>query len=133
MPTLVNAAIPDRCILAMEWSYGQSIDWVGWNAGQAFGCTTMGGMTGKPDWGVRHVRHMYAKYGGNNVVFGDLHVASIEPRMDHPYFYAFGENPTGADPRDLYPNVAFYFKYGAVPDPMITGYLHVALAWTIAH
>ena len=130
-PTLQNAAVGDKCILAMEWNFRNN--WLLMNhpftKAQAFGCASMGGMTAKPDWGVRHVRHMYAKYGGNNVVFGDLHVASIEPRMDHPYFYAYGENPTGADPRDLYPAVAFFWPSSKA---ITTGFMHVRLAWTDA-
>jgi len=140
-PSLTNAAIPEKCVLAMEWNFGRDVaeQHTTWNHGDAFGCASMGGMTGKPDWGTRGrlVRHMSAKFGGNNVAFGDLHVASIEPRFDSPYFYAFGKNPTGADPRDLYPMIAFYFRYGHVPPDFsaspYSDHLHVVFAWTVAH
>jgi len=134
MPTLTNAAIPERCVLAMEWNFYEAIPHVNFSAGEGFGCTTMGGMTGKPDWSVRFVRHMYAKFGGNNVAFGDLHVASIEPRFDNEYYYAFGENPTQQDPRELYPMIAFYSKWRNYWETDWGGtFWHVSFAWNVAH
>jgi len=135
-PTLTNAAIPEKCVLGMEWNFRNN--WLlrnhTFNQGQEFGCASMGGMTGKPDWGTssRLVRHMSAKFGGNNVAFGDLHVAAIEPRYDSPYFYAYGENPTGADPRELYPMIAFYWP-NKDRATIVTNYMHVRFAWIKAH